>query len=305
MPAMVPFLSSRALELVQRGVAVGTSGVAGHLDRADRSRVGRGRGEERRDETDRCDERSAAKRMLHPNLSPLPSRVALPLPAPVGRRPCVRHPSRIRSSPQADLPAVSVPQTRLPGKFPGYDTCPPSGSRIPAYNRRHRGAGHPQPRCQRAFARARARVEAAGPRRDRGRASDEPDRLRRARRLLRLARRLVAARGARHRRRLPRCGRRHRAQADPGPGDLRRGERVAPRRHHEPAAGVVLEQEVPPRLEPLPRRRGGGRHLDAGARPPRRAGDGRRRLRRHARRARRATCRCSRATRRSWCCSSS
>ena len=62
---------------------------------------------------------------------------------------------------------------------------------------------------------------------------------------------VVAARGARGRRRLPRRRRRARAQADPDARDLRRGERAADRRHHEPAAALVLEQEVPPRLEPL------------------------------------------------------
>ena len=56
----------------------------------------------------------------------------------------------------------------------------------------------------------------------------------------------AAAGRLRDRRDLPRAGRRDRPQADPGADDLRRRERAQARRHHLPAAPLVLAQEVPP-----------------------------------------------------------
>src|ERR671910_222442 len=197
----------------------------------------------------------------------------------------MRHSPRIRSPARGDLPRVSVPQTRQQGKFLDRTLVHGRiGDRRPTIARR--GAAHAQPDGERALARTRARVEEAGPRGDRRGAVDQPDRVRGLRRLARLAGALGGPRRARGDRRLPRRRRRPCPQADPRARDLRRRERAAPRRHHEPAPRLVLEQEVPPAVEPLPRRRHRGRRRDARAHAPGRAQRDGRRVRRHARRLR-------------------
>ena len=105
-----------------------------------------------------------------------------------------------------------------------------------------------QPQRERAFAGARARMEAPRPGRHRRGGADQPDPLHHAPQRVRLG--LVLGRAGRLRddRDLPRGGRRARPQADPVADDLRRRERAQARRHHLPAAPLVLAQEVPPHV---------------------------------------------------------
>ena len=121
-----------------------------------------------------------------------------------------------------------------------------------------------QPQRERAFASPRARVEAPRPGRHRRGGADQPDPLHHAPQRLRLGLVLGCARRVRDDRDLPRGGRRARPQADPVADDLRRRERAQARRHHLPAAPLVLAQEVPPHVHlrlAVPDRRADRRHL--------------------------------------------